>query len=204
MKTCTACRKNKPVTAFHKNNAESDGCRKECKVCRIQRARSKFGRVRRIYRMQKRNSKQRGHPMPNYTVEDLIEWCVKQPKFHQLHSVWEGVNYNKKLTPTCDRIDDYKPYTLDNLQLMTWWDNKVKGEADRKKGKSVTAQMKTVVQFTLEGVYMAEYPSVSIASRAVGGSPSNVSKCCAGDRKTTMGFTWRYKNELRRNYKKSN
>ena len=52
---------------------------------------------------------------------------------------------------------------------------------------------KIVVQYTLDGVFVEEYPSVSEAKRQLGYSQGNISECCLGKRKTAYGYKWKYK-----------
>ena len=53
---------------------------------------------------------------------------------------------------------------------------------------------KPVLQFTLEDVFVKEYPSLIQAHRETGFSFQNISACCKGKRKTAHGFKWKYKN----------
>lgn len=85
----------------------------------------------RIYTNQVGSSKDRNHPAPAYTKAELTKWLLAQPLYHTLHSQWVSFCYYKWLTPSVDRIDSTKPYTLDNIQLMTWIDNHNKGLLER-------------------------------------------------------------------------
>ncbi len=51
---------------------------------------------------------------------------------------------------------------------------------------------KEVVQFTLDGSLIANYDSVSDASRITGISKTCISRCCRGERRQTGGFQWKY------------
>lgn len=51
---------------------------------------------------------------------------------------------------------------------------------------------KQVTQFTLDGVIIAKYSSVSEASRITGLSKTCISRCCRGERKSSSGFLWKY------------
>lgn len=52
---------------------------------------------------------------------------------------------------------------------------------------------KSVLQFDLEGNFIAEYDSAEEAAKSCG--LTNVSACCRGKYKTAGGFLWRYKND---------
>lgn len=59
--------------------------------------------------------------------------------------------------------------------------------------KSKESVMTPVVQFTKEGEFIAEYMSQAEAARLTGCNQSHIYSCCRGERKTTHGFIWRYK-----------
>lgn len=50
-----------------------------------------------------------------------------------------------------------------------------------------------VAQYTLDGRFVKEFISMSIAARETGISQGNIYGCCIGKRKRTGLFTWRYK-----------
>ena len=52
---------------------------------------------------------------------------------------------------------------------------------------------KPVIQMTLQGEVIAEYPSATEASRQVGCGNSEIGKCCQGKMKTSGGFRWKFK-----------
>ena len=60
------------------------------------------------------------------------------------------------------------------------------------KGK-IYAPTKSVIQYSKDGEFIAEYNSVMEASRQIGCNPSSICKCCKGTRKTAGGYIWKYK-----------
>lgn len=52
---------------------------------------------------------------------------------------------------------------------------------------------KTVYQYTLDGKFIAEYPSTQEVERQLGYSSSNIRTCCRGKQKTGYGYIWKYK-----------
>lgn len=54
---------------------------------------------------------------------------------------------------------------------------------------------KPVLQFTLDGDFVREWPSISECERN-GFYTTAVCKCCNGKRKTHKGFIWKYKKEV--------
>lgn len=53
----------------------------------------------------------------------------------------------------------------------------------------------TVIQYTKNGEYVAEYPSAKEAWRQTGISDTTIGLVCKGKGKTAGGFIWRYKND---------
>ncbi len=53
---------------------------------------------------------------------------------------------------------------------------------------------KTVLQYTTDGQFVKEYPSVKEAARQNGFNFGHIASCCRGEIKTSRGYIWRYKN----------
>lgn len=74
------------------------------------------------------------------------------------------------------------------------------------KGKNNTKRSKPVIQYTLSGEFVREWPSTNEAGRN-GFDQRTVSACCRGEYKTAYGYVWRYKGvtyEEEINYKTPN
>lgn len=52
---------------------------------------------------------------------------------------------------------------------------------------------KPIIQYDLQGNFIAEYPSVCEAARKLTIHKGNISECCIGQRKTAGGYKWKYK-----------
>ena len=52
---------------------------------------------------------------------------------------------------------------------------------------------KPVLQFTLDGVFIREWPSLKEVNRVLGYATTNISKCCLGKSKMAYGYIWRHK-----------
>lgn len=52
---------------------------------------------------------------------------------------------------------------------------------------------KIVFQYSLDGTFIKEFPSVSQIEREIGFSHGNISRCCRGEFKQVYGYIWRYK-----------
>ena len=197
MKQCnnTHCEIPINLQEFGIRKASPDGLTHKCKIClrkaQTAKHRTKEGRIRSLLRTQKSSCIKRNYPMPTYTYTELSVWVLSQELFHTLFNAWEKSGFEKHLSPSIDRKDDYLSYTLDNIQLMTWEQNADKAKIDRKTGVN-TKGMKAVKQFSLKGILIKEYPSLAIAARAVNGDRAHISAVCRDLRRTHKGFVWKY------------
>ena len=119
-------------------------------------------------------------------------WFIKQDNFQQLFDNWKQSGFNSKLKPSGDRLDDYKPYTFDNLRLVTWGENEQKMRDDIKNGINLK-KSKGCIQISLEGEIIAEYHSLRDAARATNSDSAGISACCKGKQFKHNGFIWKYK-----------
>ena len=62
-----------------------------------------------------------------------------------------------------------------------------------KKNLNRTDLIKPIRQFTKDGLFIKEYPSLKEAARQTGFYQSAISQCCKGIRKSAYKYIWRYK-----------
>jgi len=197
-KKCTECKTEKPIDDFGKQKANRDGLKLQCKRCNNLRSaaykKTKSGLVANIYSSQLGSSRSRGHSVPKYTLGELRIWIFSKIEFGPLYQKWVESDYNKNLSPSIDRKDDKKGYSFDNIQLMTWGENKAKAEADMRSGKIKHGHrpQKTVIQYKLDGEELNKFVSAQDAKRQTGVSCGNLASCCRGERETAGGYRWRY------------
>lgn len=87
--------------------------------------------------------------------------------------------------PTIDRLDSLGNYTMNNCRFLEHKVNAMLGAL-----KTIRA----VRQYTLDGDFIKEYPSLSDAARKTNIDVRNICDCALGKNKTSHGFIWRYKN----------
>lgn len=189
LKNCSFCEKDKPSSDFRDN-------RSMCKLCNNLQGkrykRTKEGLVSVIYSHQKESSKRRGHKRPCYTVEELMAWIFKQNNFDEVYENWVSSNYDKMLSPSVDREDDYKGYTIGNLRrICTWSENKSRGESDMRIGKN-NKNSRRVIKRTISGVIIDVFYSAAQASRETSIHRKCIGDCCSGRQNTAGGFKWSY------------
>lgn len=124
---------------------------------------------------------------------------VKYFSVHKL--VWLAFNGKVPEGYEINHINEDKTDNrLENLNLLTHKENLNWGTCNErisinKKGKLNTKKSKHVLQFTLDGVLVREWPSTMECGRN-GFSSSYVGACCRGEygRTTHKGYIWKYKN----------
>jgi hypothetical protein len=58
--------------------------------------------------------------------------------------------------------------------------------------KIATGRSKVVYQYDLNNNYIAEYPSVRAAGRALNIDYTSIVRCCNGEHTSSYGFKWSY------------
>jgi hypothetical protein len=196
MKVCNKCKEEKELSEFIKKKDHKDGLSNDCKSCRAiyqtKYNRTKDGKLSSIYNNQVRNSKQRGHEEPKYTKQEFVDKYINNQRYLSLYINWVGSGYLKYLAPSFDRLDDYKGYGFDNLQIITWFENESKSHSDKKNGVN-NKNSKAVVGINIETGKTIEFHSMMEAKRS-GFIHSHIWSCCNGKRKTHRGYKWGFKN----------
>jgi len=191
MKRCTNCKAEKSVDSF---NIQSLHCKLCVNTKRKIYGRTKKGIVTNIYKGQKSTSIKRGHVPPNYTLKELRPWLLAQPKFHVLHEKWVASNYDIWKKPSLDRLNDDLPYGLDNMTITTWRINFRKQTLRTTKliKKNAGYKPKEIIQLTMDGCYVAKYPSYVEAIACNKVFQSHLSIACRLGNKNVGGYYWMY------------
>lgn len=147
-------------------------------------------RLSRIFDSQKSNSKNAKRSPPLYTKEQFVERFKNDPKYLSLFNAWVDSGHDKKLVPSFDRIDNLKPYSFDNIEVVSWYENYKREHRERVEGTS--SFCKAVLQKTLSGETIKKFPSGAAASRETGVRTSHICEVCKGRRQSAGSFLWSY------------
>ena len=128
---------------------------------------------------------------PTYTKEWLFEWCLTQELFHILFDKWVESKYNRYEKPSVDRLNNFKTYSEDNIQLMTWGENEKLAREHYKEGLLIFNYV-GVTQMSKEGEIIKEFLNSRQAEREVGIAYQNIHNCCKGKRPFAGGFRWKF------------
>jgi hypothetical protein len=195
MKKCTKCGVIKPFNDFHKRSSVPDGLASNCKLCvkyiSSRFKESKHGLLSTIYYQQVSSSKHRCHERPNYSREEFMMWAHENESFEHMYMDWVNSGYKTKLRPSADRLNNSKGYSLDNIQLVTWGENKKLAYKMIREG-IIKHRQKRVQGTDIDTDIPTEYSSVSEAYRQTGVHQSNISRCCSGELKRAGNYTWKF------------
>ena len=203
MKKCKMCCLSLSVSCFGKHPENADGLKGKCKNCLTKMSnaykKTKSGLPARMYENQKTNSKRRRMSPPAYTIEELRKWLTEQTLFDILYENWKESGYVRTLVPSCDRIDDRLPYTLENIVLMTWAENKDKGHKMTRSTQVYNPTLlngghSSVEKWSKDKKLLLDvYISQAEAARQNPGLyQANINMVCTGKLKSSGGFFWKY------------
>lgn len=167
-----------------------------CKLCMVKKS-QKYqktidGVISLSFSRQKYFSKMRGMRPPEYTKRELEMYLKNNLFFQAIYGEWVASGYDKWLRPSIDRIDDFLPYSFDNILVTTWRENFNKQIADTMNAIGTSGlKCKAIIQLSIEGEFIAEFHSISFARRQTG--INGIDASLADPRKTAGGYKWRYK-----------
>jgi hypothetical protein len=152
LKCCNRCGEEKPLSDFSKNNKSKDRLQYRCRTCdntyqaqrraadvdghnqyskQYQRARRKNFeyRLQMLLNASRQRSKEknRPHDITLQDIKDIYPVDGKCPIFG-MHLEFNLAGFRDN-SPSIDRIDSSKGYTRDNVQIISWKANRIKGAA---------------------------------------------------------------------------
>lgn len=107
-------------------------------ACTKKYEKTKKGFLMRLYRnMQSRITGIQKEKQHLYRGKELLprdqfyEWALSSNQFHKLFSLWESSGYDRKLTPSVDRIDSSSGYRIENMEWVTHSENSRRGSVSK-------------------------------------------------------------------------
>jgi hypothetical protein len=129
--------------------------------------------------------------LPKYSKDELLCFLLENEVFNTLYEEWVLKDYLKNFTPSVDRLDDYKGYSFDNIQIITWRENCKKHHNDRRHGVN-NKHSKAIYLKNLSTGKVIKFNSMSEAKRRTGTRRDVMTWCCNGEREQPRGFVWSF------------
>ena len=158
---------------------------------------SNMGRVKSFYGLKEKILKPKISHNGYYRVALYKNSTQKWYQMHRL--VWEAFNGQMPEGLQVNHINEIKTDNrLENLNLMTPKENCNYGSRnERRAKKQINGKCsKPVLQFTLDDVFIKEFPSAHQIERENGFNNSHISACCKGKLKQAYGYKWKYEKEV--------
>lgn len=115
------------------------------------------------------------------TKEEFINKFENDVNFLTMYKTWQKAKHKRSMSPSVDRINNKKGYTIDNIQFLILKENSGK---DKEKC-AVDCYMKNTNE------YVGTYESQSEAGRVLRVCIPNIWKCIIGERKHAGGYTFK-------------
>ena len=145
-------------------------------------------------RLQQRERTKFGKDLP-FDRWELEKWIIdtQYDVFVKLFKDYVDCKYDTDLVPSIDRLDNTKGYSFENMQVITWKNNKEK-DWQSKEHQDTTHMTKTTKRQVARKLNneIKYYESISQASKENNISTSIICECCQGKRKTGKGYRWYY------------
>ena len=122
-----------------------------------------------------------------FSQQEFLNWIFNNPKYAELHRQWKQSGYDLKLSPSIDRIDNNKDYSLDNIQVITTLENSLKAYYNDHAFSEPLNKKKVLCPQTGE-----VYDSVAEAARKLNLNNKMVSRVANGQNHQTRGYTFKF------------
>ena len=123
----------------------------------------------------------------DFDLKWLHERFITDPYFIECYEKWisSGMCLNDR--PTVDRMDHKKGYLKNNVQILTWKQNR-----DKSNSEQVQIKSKKISKLTASGDLIMNFDSVKLAASSLNISQGLISNVLIGKRNHTHGYKFIY------------
>ena len=164
-KECPHCSTVKLFSEFNKNTASKDGKQRLCRPCDNNRLKKNRNAKKEYYKEYEKNYRKAKFNDLSYRLQSLLnasrararnknrEHTLTKEDLYSLYPAdnrcpvfgfeleWNTSGF-RETSPSIDRIDSFKGYTKDNVQIISWKANRIKSYATIEDLETVLAYMK--------------------------------------------------------------
>ena len=126
----------------------------------------------------------------DFSLNEFHKKFLNDKKFLRLYREWIKSGKDKWKKPSIDRINNKKHYSFNNIQIITWGENRYKQKMERRSRKG------KVVQF-FNGKPIAIFKSQKEVSKKLNISQGNLSEHMNGKRKHCNGYVFKWLNDIK-------
>lgn len=138
-------------------------------------AKTKMGRASSLVNAYNNADKKANRDKGNLTAQWVIENIFSKPCVHCGETDWHKLG--------CNRLDNSKPHTIDNVEACCGHCNYVLSGRPKKRVLQIDVDTNEVIH---------RYESVSEAAKAFEISNATMSRCCNGEYKQYKGYIWKF------------
>jgi hypothetical protein len=194
MKKCNKCNLVFVKSMFRKCKLVKSGLKPYCASCSKKMYDnyrfSKRGVCMVMYHGMRGSSKKRGHALPKFSHKEFLEWAISNTNFNSIYTSWITGGMHKDDKPSIDRLSDDFGYLFENMQIITFKENREKYYNQVREGVSGHVSKSVIVTF--DNGDTREYHSSTEAANDLGLSQSAVSLKCRGKLPQTNGLIFKY------------
>ena len=140
-----------------------------------------------LYGKMKDRNKENGFGEMPFSLKEFHERYLYDFTFLQLLGAWKETGYEKLNKPSIDRINPSFGYSFENIEFVTWEENRRKSDKENSK---VTTSINMYDKET--GSLLMKFDSVKKAVEYTGLSQGNIVMCCQGKRNYVGPYVFKY------------
>jgi len=84
--------------------------------------------------------------LPILSREEFYKWAWEDYNFWRLYKIWVQAKYDRKLTPSVNRVDSYRGYVLGNIEWLTFSVNSSLGGSSPKRRSPKRNNIQEILQ----------------------------------------------------------
>ena len=180
-RSCTICKDEKSIELFSQDKYATGGHSYKCKKCDYKSHQKRLSLApwkKHLQWMRSRCNNPRTNGYERYGGRGIKSLITSE----ELKVLWFRDKANEMLRPSLDRKNSDLDYIFENCQFIEVKDN----------SKKLTN--KPVIQLSLEGQFIKEWPSLISASNYIGKNNTTLIKnCIKGVVPSVGGYIWRFK-----------